>query len=363
MAKPARRDQRLVVEDLRYSRRMAMLAVAGFAAVFILDVATPLGLAVGVLYVIPIFAAANPRLAYALAAAAAALTVAVVAFKYEPSTDWRALANRGISLVAIVIACILTAQRARMEARRVESIRMLRQKNRELEHFTYIASHDLQEPVRSIRSYIDLLMNRYADKLDDVGLKSLGFINTAAKRSESLISSLLAYTRLGRDSHATKISLDTLLRFVLADLAPDIRATKAQISTDNLPTIIGFNYELRLLFHGLLANSLQYRDPERRPEIGIRCSRIEGGWWFMVKDNGVGIAEKDHERVFSIFGRLQTTEETENLGIGLANCKRVVELHGGEIDLESAPGEGAAFHFTLMEAPFDAEDVRQGDPR
>ncbi len=230
----------------------------------------------------------------------------------------------------------------------------LEAKNKELEQFAYIASHDLQEPLNTISSFIGLIAEDYGESFDDVGKESLAFIKDASVRMKNLIDALLEYSRLGRSKDYTNINCNEVLKELLGDLKIVIEGARAKINIANLPVVNGSGIELRLLFQNLISNAIKFRDPDTTPQIDISCAKkkdpknvSEEFWQFSVKDNGIGIPEEHKDRIFAIFQRLHSREQFKGTGIGLAHCKKIVESHGGEIWLESKEGKGSIFYFTI----------------
>ncbi|MBO9681650.1 MAG: PAS domain S-box protein [Flavisolibacter sp.] len=227
--------------------------------------------------------------------------------------------------------------------------RELRQKNRELEQFAYIASHDLQEPLRTVHSFSSQLQKQYSGQLDDLAKKYLFFIQQGSERMKTLITDLLDYSRIGRQKELKTIDCNELIENVIADLHTAIQESQVEIQKENLPVVNGYSTEMKQLFQNLISNAIKFRKKEVAPKVQICSQPINGGWEFSVKDNGIGIAEEHNERIFVIFQRLHSRSEYEGTGIGLSHCKKIVELHGGKIWVNSRPGEGSSFHFTILE--------------
>ncbi len=230
----------------------------------------------------------------------------------------------------------------------------LEAKNKELEQFAYIASHDLQEPLNTISSFIGLIAEDYGDSFDEVGKESLAFISDASKRMKNLIDALLEYSRLGRSREYKNVDCNIVLQELQDDLKKIIEETNANITIGKLPVVKGSEIELRLLFQNLISNAIKFRDAKTIPKIDISCTKrgnskekVNSFWQFSVKDNGIGIPEEHKERIFAIFQRLHSRDQYQGTGIGLAHCKKIVESHGGEIWLESKEGKGSTFHFTI----------------
>ena len=225
----------------------------------------------------------------------------------------------------------------------------LARSNKDLEQFAYVASHDLQEPLRAVSGFVTLLQQRYQGKLDE---KADGYIANSvdgAARMQSLISDLLTYSRVGTRGGAlapiaTQDSLDNALR----NLGASIHDAGAVITSDPMPIVPADALQLTQLFQNLIGNAIKFRG-ERRPEIHVGARREQGHWLFWVRDNGIGIAPEYAERIFLIFQRLHTRKKYAGTGIGLAICKKIVERHGGKIWVESQPNQGATFYFTISD--------------
>jgi signal transduction histidine kinase len=239
----------------------------------------------------------------------------------------------------------------RVEKRTAE----LRRSNSELEQFAYIASHDLKEPLRMVVSYLQLLDRRYKEKLDEQGREFLNFAVDGGLRMQALIMDLLAFSRVNTQKNPfTSVELNPLIESVVGDLKLAITEAGATITRGDLPTIKGDAAQLARLFQNLLGNSIKFRGKEP-PRITVSARRDDHGWRFGVSDNGIGIEPQYFERIFVIFQRLHGRTEYPGTGIGLAVCKRIVERHGGRIWVESEPGKGTTFYFTIADhIPDDA---------
>lgn len=225
----------------------------------------------------------------------------------------------------------------------------LKRSNAELEEFAYIASHDLQTPLRNISCFSQLLERRCDGRLDQDCTEFLNFIASNAQRMSGLIHDLLAYARIGRQHMAVgPTPAAEAVAQALQDLGADVSASGAQIHVAELPILAVNPNHLASLFGNLLSNSLKYRSPDRPLEITISAEPDDNGMWrFAVSDNGIGIAPEYWEKIFTIFQRLHTIEQYEGSGIGLALCRRIVHHWGGTIWVTSQPGEGSTFYFTL----------------
>ncbi|TAF33679.1 MAG: PAS domain S-box protein [Oscillatoriales cyanobacterium] len=223
----------------------------------------------------------------------------------------------------------------------------LKRSNEELEQFAYVASHDLQEPLRAVTSYTQLLAQRYQGNLDDRADKYINYIVDGATRMQQLINDLLAYSRLGtRGQEFEMADCNAAVKQSLCNLQIAIAEKKAVITCDAMPTVMADESQLMQLFQNLIANGIKFCR-EDIPFIQIAAQRQEGEWLFSVRDNGIGIDPEYADRIFIIFQRLHGRREYSGTGIGLAMCKRIVERHGGRIWVESQEGKGATFYFTI----------------
>ncbi|MDD5730869.1 MAG: PAS domain S-box protein, partial [Candidatus Omnitrophica bacterium] len=224
---------------------------------------------------------------------------------------------------------------------------LLKRVNENLEQFAYVASHDLQEPLRVMASYSQLLERRYKNKLDQDADEFINFIVDAAKRMQTLISDLLTYSRIGRtDLSLAKIDCNEVLKKVLYSMNPVIKENSASIDSDQLPTLMANESNFIQLFQNFIGNAIKFRGKDA-PSIHISAKRTNSGWEFSVSDNGIGIDEKYQEKVFVIFQRLHARDEYPGTGIGLSICKKIVENYGGKIWLVSELGKGSTFFFTI----------------
>ncbi|MFZ4621710.1 MAG: sensor histidine kinase [Bacteroidota bacterium] len=238
-------------------------------------------------------------------------------------------------------------ERKKAEQQLKELTKELKNTNVELEQFAYIASHDLQEPLRMISSYTQLLENRYKDKLDQDANDFIGFAVDGANRMQKMIQSFLVYSRTTRDtSPLTVVDCNSVINDVKLNLQISIRETGAVIDCAPLPVIVGHHELLVQLFQNLIGNALKFRG-DVAPVISVGVSNDETHWTFFVKDNGIGIEEAYFEKIFEIFQRLHSPGEYPGTGIGLTICKNIVERHHGSIRVESRPGQGTTFIFTI----------------
>lgn len=225
----------------------------------------------------------------------------------------------------------------------------LESKNKELEQFAYVASHDLQEPLRTTSSFVELLRKQYYDKIDANANRYIDYVLQASDRMKTLIKDLLDYSRLGREKQLEDIDCNVMLQEVLADLDKVIKENRAKIDAGDLPVIKALHTEIKLVFQNLISNSIKFRRQGTQPEIHIEAQRKNNYWQFSFSDNGIGIEKQHQEKIFIIFQRLHNRSDYEGSGIGLAHVKKIVELHGGRIWFDSVPGKGSTFHFTIAD--------------
>lgn len=237
-------------------------------------------------------------------------------------------------------------QRKLAEEKLKSTVDELDRSNKELERFAYVASHDLQEPLRMVASYTQLLANRYKGKLDSEADVFINYAVDGANRMKKLISDLLAYSRLSKKMEMKETDLNVLIENVRNVLALAIKESGALIIADPLPPVKGDETQLFQLFQNLLANAIKFRN-SKSPEITIKAKRDKNEWIISVSDNGIGIDPAYYNKIFIVFQRLHAGNKYQGTGIGLAICKRIVENHGGRIWVESDSNKGSRFYFTL----------------
>ncbi|MFB7788105.1 ATP-binding protein [Streptomyces vinaceus] len=231
----------------------------------------------------------------------------------------------------------------------------LQRSNAELEQFAYVASHDLQEPLRKVSSFTQLLQRRYGGQLDAKADQYIGIAVDGANRMQTLINDLLDFSRVGRVHHdPEKVDLDAVMERTLGALSVGIEEAGASITHDPLPTLVADPTQMGMLWQNLIGNAVKFRRPDRAPEIRVTVAREGELWRFTVTDNGIGIAPEYAEKVFVIFQRLHTKDVYPGSGIGLAMCKKIVEFQGGTIAVDPEYRDGTRISFTLAPEPLTA---------
>jgi signal transduction histidine kinase len=283
----------------------------------------------------------NARLFWQLEGMVEALSVAhdELELRVQERTSQLASANEALQAE--------NAERLRAEEAIQRYAKELERSNKELQQFAYVASHDLQEPLRMVASFLQLLERRYAEKLDQNAKDYIYYAVDGAKRMQTLILDLLEYSRVGtRGKSFAKIDLNEVVQQVQSNLKVAIHENKAKIIYKSLPRVFGDDTQLIQVFQNLIGNAIKFHGSQT-PEIRVSSRRKNGNYEIMVRDNGIGIDPRYADRIFLIFQRLHNREEYPGNGIGLAICKRIVERHGGTIWVESQAEQGATFHFTI----------------
>ncbi|WP_276504866.1 PAS domain S-box protein [Terrimonas pollutisoli] len=247
-------------------------------------------------------------------------------------------------LVSAAIRDITDQKQAAMALKEYAS--RLETSNKELEQFAYVASHDLQEPLRNITNYGGLL-EQSKENLSEESNHFLSVIIKSADRMKILIRELLNFSRIGRDRSIEAVDCNKVINEVLTDMHFNIKEAQAQLKVNEMPVINANKIEIKQLFQNLIGNALKFKKKNIKPEIQVHCEEKNNEWEFSVNDNGVGIKEEYLEKIFLIFQRLHTEEQYPGTGIGLATCKKIVELNEGNIWVSSKPGIGSTFYFTI----------------
>ncbi len=219
--------------------------------------------------------------------------------------------------------------------------------NTDLQQFAYVASHDLREPLRAINGFMELLKQRYGEKLDEKANEYVNYAANGARRMDDLLTGLLAYSRVQtKGQPKATISAQAALNAAVTNLRASIAESNAAITSDTLPSVNADGMQFTQLLQNLIQNAIKFKS-DKRPEIHVGCKRQENEWLFSIRDNGIGIDPRNHERIFEIFRQLHPRDKYPGFGVGLAICKRIVERHGGKIWVESQPGKGSTFYFTI----------------
>ncbi|WP_375444495.1 ATP-binding protein [uncultured Fibrella sp.] len=223
----------------------------------------------------------------------------------------------------------------------------LTRSNQELQQFAYVASHDLQSPLKTIANYLTLLEAKYGHQLDPDAQRLVTVSTSAAERMRGLINDLLEFSKLGSDVALLPINLNEIVAEILDEQQAEIQAIQATIDVGSLPIITGHRTDVKQVFQNLISNGLKYRRPDVPPRIVVRATEDKHFYQFAISDNGIGIDQQYYDRVFQIFQRLHGRNQYSGTGIGLATCKKVVAMYGGRIWIDSIVGEGTTFYFTL----------------
>ena len=258
----------------------------------------------------------------------------------------RRIRREGEDLILVAIEDVTATVQARRE--REDAMEALERSNQELERFAYVASHDLQEPLRMIASYTELLQQRYGDRLDERADRYIEYAADGARRMQSMISGLLEFSRIKEpDEELEPVDLNDVLDSVRRDVSVALVEAGGRLEVEtSLPVVRGDWDRLAQVFRNLISNAIKFRD-EEPPRVRVTAEAGDGVWRIGVQDNGIGIDPEYFDRVFVVFKRLNTRREYGGAGIGLALCRKIVEHHGGRIELESEPGVGSTFTVVL----------------
>ena len=269
--------------------------------------------------------------------------VAVTAMKLG-SQDY--IPKKVLTSAALKRAVERAVERTEMTKRMEQYKTQIEQSNRDLEQFAHIVAHDLKSPLRAVTQHLTLINNKCATALDEKSRRSLAFAVEGATRMRLLIEALFEYARIGfSEPEFDTVQLEAVLEQTTRDLSAVIEESGAQITHDKLPEVKGDGILLAQLLQNLIANAIKYC--KETPHIHISATETDGGWKISVKDNGIGIPKAQHQQIFAIFRRLHVEDDYPGIGLGLAICDRIVKQHGGAIVVESEPGKGSCFTFTL----------------
>ncbi|MBX2939427.1 MAG: GHKL domain-containing protein [Ferruginibacter sp.] len=284
----------------------------------------------------------------------------------DAASEWIAVSSNLVFLAFLLAALVPTLFRGLQETLNKEkelketlrkqqqelqrALDQVKQKNKELEQFAYVASHDLHEPLRMITSFMGMLQNKYGDQLDDKAKSYIHFAVDGGKRMQKMISDLLELSRTGRSDTAMElVNLDDVLKQVQQNISKLIDENNAVIIIESpLPEVTVYRRDIERLFQNLLSNAIKFRSKDFHPVIRISCIEKHDSWQINIEDNGIGIEKDKFEKVFEIFSRLHTHDEYQGSGIGLAVCRKVVEQHGGIIKVKSNENKGSTFYFTIQ---------------
>jgi light-regulated signal transduction histidine kinase (bacteriophytochrome) len=254
--------------------------------------------------------------------------------------------DAGPGRIVLVIADV--TDQARLSKALQEVSNDLKRSNNELDQFAAVASHDLQEPLRMITSYISLLQHKYEPLFDDKARQYIGFVEDGAKRMSAMIKAILAYSQLGHKiTDLSNIDSSIAFKNAVLDLKMTIEDAHATIVESALPRVQANKGQLTQLFQNLLSNAMKFRSPQRLPIIQVSVVESESEWTFAIADNGIGMEEKNCSKIFQLFQRVHSDRHVDGCGIGLATCKKIAEHHGGRIWVESQWDVGSTFFFTL----------------
>ena len=339
---------------------IAILSVAGAVAVtFAILQTSGFRAAIAFAYLLAILASA--WWGYGPGLLACALCFLVVPYAFNPHFDIHKIDPNRVTLTVLISLLVsrvsvmtkrsqelLRQANEDLERRVAERTAALARSNAELEQYAYVASHDLQEPLRTINTMAGLFVKRYRGQLGDDAEELLGYIEAGVRRMHDLINDLLSYSRVMGDEYKVTqgVDLGNTLEQVIGICKPELEATGAVVTHDALPTLPVEGLQLSQVFQNLLSNAIKYRNPKEPPRVHVGARHTAPQWTFSVADNGLGIEPEYHERIFGLFKRLHGAE-VPGTGIGLAICKRIIERHNGRIWVESSPGAGSTFLFTL----------------
>lgn len=332
--------------------------VAVVAVLFTADVLTPRGVTPTIGYcVVPLLAVQTGRRRFVVGMTGLCTVLTWVVYFLEPpgAPAWMSFVERCIVTGVLWFSFVLVWQRMHAQselARQAQALadlnRELRRSNQELDAFASVASHDIRGPLATTGMLANLVASRLAGKTDEDSAQWLCLIQSEIQRMHAIVENLLEYSRFNADRlGVVDCECEAVLAAVLDGLKADLSANSAQVTHDPLPRVKGDPMQLAVLLQNLIGNAIKYRG-DAQPKIHLSvAAEQDGGWRFSVEDNGIGIDPADRERIFRLFERGEGGKTTKGTGIGLATCKKIVELHGGRIWVESARGRGSIFHFTI----------------
>jgi light-regulated signal transduction histidine kinase (bacteriophytochrome) len=334
-----------------------VLCVAATAVLFTADVLTPRGVTPTIGYcIVPLLAVQTGRRWFIVGMTGLCTVLTWVVYFLEPqgAPAWMSAFERSMITGVLWFSFVLVWQRmnalsalARQAHVLAEVNRELTRSNQELDAFASVASHDIRGPLATTGMFANLVASRLMGRIDQECTQWLSLIQSEIQRMHSIVENLLEYSRFNTDRlGVVECECEAILASVLDGLKADVIANGAQVTHDPLPRITGDPMQLAVLFQNLIGNAIKYRS-NAPPKIHLSVAAEHDGWRFSVQDNGIGIDSADAERIFRLFERGEGSKITKGAGIGLATCKKIVELHGGRIWVESEPGKGSTFCFTI----------------
>ncbi|WKV11677.1 ATP-binding protein [Marivirga harenae] len=292
----------------------------------------------------------------------------------QSMTTWFGITVNLIFVSIVIVACfemifrkmdiIIHQQRTLNEIVKSDNKKMkdtqniLQGKNEELSQFAHIIAHDLKEPLRTMQAFSDLTISKYKESIPERGQEFLNHIKSSSIRMALLLDSLLEYAQLGKDKKKSTFSVHALMKELEQDLSQLIKENKASINYDQLPEITAYEIEFKQLLQNLIANAVKFKKEDEKITVNIEANENSQFWEFSIQDNGIGIDQKHQEKIFTIFHRLHKNRFA-GTGLGLANCKKIVEMHNGKIWIDSVPEEGSTFHFTINKNLLSPEENQE----
>ena len=264
-------------------------------------------------------------------------------FSVEISLSPIHLKNR--TLISAAIRDVSDKKKVELEIEK-QNKRLLQQ-NKELEQFTYLTSHDLQEPLQSLINFSSLLKSEYEKEVGEVGNQYIDFISKSSSRLQELVKGLMYYSLIGKEQEMKPVDYNEIINEVIFELNPIIKKHQIKIIKQELPTIASYSNEIKQLLKNLIDNAIKFRKKGCLLEINITATKENDAWIISINDNGIGIEDQNKNTIFTIFKRLHNRNEYDGIGIGLAHCKKIIDLHGGEIWVDSKLGEGSRFSFSI----------------
>lgn len=316
--------------------------------IFIIDLVVPLGVVIGVLYLVALALVADKgrKVIFRFALICSALALIKFAYYLSNDTNWVVYTNRIITIFSIWITAYLASRLSFFEIQ-AKNAHVIQKKNEEIENFVFIASHDLNEPIKNMENLLILVKEDIDNKKEDNLNVYLGLMMQLLGKMISINRFLMEFAKIGRFGSLVEIDVNDIMNEVLNELTTLIKESNATIKFNSLPKIYGYKNEIKILFENLISNSLKFRRANINPLIQIEAIKNGNYWTFKVSDNGIGISSKDKDKVLGMFRRSGNLKFSSGMGVGLAACAKIVDLHEGEIWLESEEGKGTEVYFTI----------------